>query len=119
GQRRVVAVRQAGAVLLVGQEHVPQARAACLRLQLLHHRRLVVRVAGVVQLLLVDALGRVDVLVHEGAETLLELKTALARLEVHRSSSLAAGSIRSSRMSSEGVSYRAAGVDSRPRPRGS
>ena len=66
-QRRVVAVGQAGAVLGVGQEHVPQPGLARAALQLLHDRRLVVRVAGLAQLALVDVLGRVDVLVHERA----------------------------------------------------
>src|ERR1700759_3303496 len=44
-----------------------------LRLQLLHERRLVVGVARVAQLLRIDRLCRVDVLVHERAEALLEL----------------------------------------------
>ncbi len=62
--------------------HSPASRAR--RLELLHHRRVVVRVAGLGALALVDLLGRVDVLVHERAQALLELGTALARLEVHR-----------------------------------
>src|ERR1700682_241165 len=44
-------------------------------------------VAGVAQLALVGLLGRADVLVHERHQALLELGTALAWLEVHRSPS--------------------------------
>ena len=86
GERGVVAVGQTGAVLGVGVEHVPQAELARARLELLHDRRLVMRVAGLAQLALVDRLGRVDLLVHERAEALLELDTALTWLEIHRSS---------------------------------
>ena len=59
-------------------------------LQLLHDRRLAVGVAGLVQLALVGRLGRVDVLVHERGQALLELGAALAWLEVHRVSLLVA-----------------------------
>ena len=73
----------------VGEEHVPQPGLARAHLQLLHDRRLVVEIARVAQLLLVDRLGWVHVLVHERHETLLEFGTARARLELHRSSSVA------------------------------
>ncbi len=84
GERRVVAVGEPGAVLVVGQEHVPQPALARQPLQLLHHGRLVMRVAGLAQLALVDLLRRVDVLVHERRQALLEVRTTLAWLEVHR-----------------------------------
>jgi hypothetical protein len=45
-----------------------------------------VRVVGLAQLTLVDRLRRIDLLVHERAETLLKLDTALTWLEIHRSS---------------------------------
>jgi hypothetical protein len=83
-QRRIVAVRQARAVIGIRQEHVPQSGFPRAPLQLLHHRRLVVGVAGFDQLALVHGLGGIDVLVHERAQTLLELDATLARLEVHR-----------------------------------
>jgi hypothetical protein len=44
----------------------------------------VMRVAGLAQLPLVDRLRRVDLLVHERGEALLELDTALTWLEIHR-----------------------------------
>ncbi len=70
--------------------HSPASRAR--RLELLHDRRLVVGVAGVPQLALVDLLGGIDVLVHERGEALLELRAALAWLEVHRVSFVGGGS---------------------------
>ena len=81
------------------------------RLELLHHGRLVVGVAGLAQLALVDSLGWVDVLVHESAQALLELDAALALLKVHRVSSLVALGLGSSPMTHKGASYRDAGVD--------
>ncbi len=109
---RVVGVGEPGAVLGVGQEHVPQPRLARAHLELLHDRR-----AGgggcpdSRSCALVDRLGGVDVLVHERAQALLEFGAALAGLEVHRSSSVTAMGLGSSRMSEQGASYRAAGVD--------
>ena len=85
GERGVVAVGEPGAVLGVGQEHVPQPPLARARLELLHDRRLAVRVAGLAQLALVHGLGREDVLLHEGVEALFEVEAAGAGLEVHRS----------------------------------
>lgn len=64
-------------------EHVPQAPLARLGLQLLHHGGLRMRIARLVQLLLVDALGRVDELIHERGQPLLEVPAAVAVLEVH------------------------------------
>src|SRR6202035_5867230 len=68
-------------------------------------------VSRLLALLLIELLGRIDVLVHERRETLLEFGTALARIEVHRFSLLTAMGLGSSTMSREGASYRAAGVD--------
>src|SRR3954454_16965355 len=42
-----------------------------------------VRVAGLVQLLLVHGLGGVDALFHEGGDAFLEVATAIGQLEVH------------------------------------
>ena len=85
GERGVVAVGEAGAVLGVGQEHVPQPPFARADLELLHDRRLTVRVAGVAQLALVHGLSRKDVFIHKRAEALFEVEAAGSGLEVHRS----------------------------------
>ena len=61
-QRRVLQVGEPGAVLALGEEQVPQAAGARLRLQLLHHRRVEVRIAGRRHLLRVHRLGRIDAL---------------------------------------------------------
>ena len=83
GQRRVLDVRQPGAVLRVGMEEVPQPAAARLRLELLHDRRIGVRVAGRAELLLEHRLGGIDALVHERVQALGEVLAALGGLEVH------------------------------------
>ena len=61
----------------LGQEQVPQSLLARQLLELLHHRRMRVRVAGRHQLLVVHRLGRVDVLVHEREQTLAQLLAAI------------------------------------------
>ncbi len=83
-QRRIVAVGERRAVSGVRQEHVPQAGLARANLELLHDGRLVVGIAGLAQLALVDRFGRIDVLIHELVEALLELLAAWTGLEVHR-----------------------------------
>jgi hypothetical protein len=72
-------------MLGVGEEHVPQPGLARARLELLHDLGLVVWVAGFAQLALIDGLGGVYVLLHERAQALLELQTALAGLKIHGS----------------------------------
>jgi hypothetical protein len=83
-ERRVVEVRQARAPLLVGEEQVPEAALARLGLELLHDRRMEVRVARLLHLAPVHGLGRDDVGVDEIAELLLEVERSGAELEVHR-----------------------------------
>ena len=68
-QRRVVEVGQAGPVVRVGQEQVPQPGGARLRLQFLQQRRLF-PVLALLQLRVEALLVRVDVLVHERAQAL-------------------------------------------------
>ncbi len=82
GERRVLEVRQPGAVLLVGQEEVPEALRARFDLQLLDDRRHDMRVA-LASLARIDRLGRVDVLVHEARELLLQRERAFGVGEVH------------------------------------
>src|SRR3546814_3079303 len=74
----------AGAALGLRQEQVPQALRLRLRLQLGHDRRAAPAVARVVELLAEHRLGGVDVLVHEGADTSLEIGGARAQLGDHR-----------------------------------
>ena len=62
---------------VVGEQQVPQPLLARPRLELLHHRRVEVRLAGVDELLVVDRLGRIDVLVHEREQSLAELLAAV------------------------------------------
>src|SRR5690606_37984190 len=81
--RRVVEVGEAGAVLGVGQEQVPQPEPLGLGADLLHHRRLGVRVAARLELLLVHALVRVDVLLHEALDLAEDRLALVGRLEVH------------------------------------
>ena len=111
GEGCVVGVREARSVVGVGQEHVPEPGLTCLDLQFLHHGRVEVGVAGLESLLLVDLLGGVDVLVHERVQALDEIGAALAGLKVHRVLLGGDRALGSSPMSTDGASYRAAGVD--------
>ena len=77
-------LREPGAVLGIGQEQIPEPDLLRLGADLLHDRRLEVRIARSLDLLLVDALGRVDVLVHEALELLLDRLASVGRFEVHR-----------------------------------
>ena len=72
-QRRVVEVREPGAVVGLGQEEVPEVALARLGLQLLHHRRREVRVARLGALRAVDRLGRPHDVVVELDELRLQL----------------------------------------------
>ena len=64
-QRRVVEVRELGAVVALGHEQVPEVALARFDLQLFHHRRREVRIARLGALVAVDGLGRPDDLVVE------------------------------------------------------
>src|SRR5690606_10738535 len=70
-------------VLGVGQEQVPQPERARLGADLGHDGRLGVRVAARLELLLVHALVRVDVLVHEALHLAQHRLALVGRLEVH------------------------------------
>jgi hypothetical protein len=69
----------------VGQEEIPQAALPGLRLELLHHLGVVVRISRVGDLLLVDGLGRIDPLFHERQQLLTEFLGPRAELEIHAS----------------------------------
>ena len=84
-QRRVLEVRQARAVLGLGEEEVPEVALARLGLQLLHDRRREMRVARLVALAAVDRFRGPDDLVVEFDELGLQLVGPGARCEVHSS----------------------------------
>ena len=67
-QGRVLEVAEPGPVVALGEEQVPQAAGPRLRLQVLHHRRMEVRVTRGGNLLGVDDLRRVDPLGDEVRE---------------------------------------------------
>ncbi len=71
-------------MLGVGQEEVPESDLLGLGADPLHHRRFRVRIVRSLGLLLVDALVRIDVLVHEALELGLDRLAAVGRFEVHR-----------------------------------
>src|SRR5262249_37146276 len=83
----VLPVLQSGAVLLVGQEQVPQTRSLRLALELLDDRWLEVLIAGRFDLLRGGLLGAVDVFVHEGQQTTAEIFNLGRECEIHFSSS--------------------------------
>ena len=78
-QRRVLDVRQARAEVASGRKRFHRPALVRLGLELLHDRRVEVRVARLAHLLAVDGLGRIDPLADEVAQPLLEL-AACARL---------------------------------------
>ena len=78
------------AVVAFGHEHVPEAALARLGLQLFHHRRREVRIAGLLALAAVDRLGRTHDVVVEVDQLGLERIGAGARCEVHVTSSVVA-----------------------------
>jgi len=73
-------------VFSVGQEEVPQAPAARLFLELLHHRWHHVGIVLAHDLFRVDPLVGIDVLVHELVESFLELLGPRAVFEIHSAS---------------------------------
>jgi hypothetical protein len=85
-QRGVLGVGQPGALVGIRVEEIPQAARPRRLLELLEDRWMEVRPAGGAHLLLVDPFGRVDALVHEGVQALLEVLAALGQLEVHAAS---------------------------------
>jgi hypothetical protein len=64
-------------------EQIPQTLATSLGLEVFEHLRLVVRIARCTHLLVVDALRGIDVLFHEGEETVAVVLSALAEFK-HR-----------------------------------
>ena len=82
-ERRVLEIGQTRAVLRVGQEEVPEPERLRLALELFQHLRLVVGVAGALDLLLRDRLGGIDVLVHEALDLRLQQLHLVGRLEIH------------------------------------
>src|SRR5205823_1293278 len=82
-QRRVFEIRQPGAVLAFRQEQVPQPGRPRLFLQLLHHRRDLPARRRLVELPLEDALGRVDLALHELAHLRLKALHLVRSLEMH------------------------------------
>jgi hypothetical protein len=70
-------------VLVVGEKQVPESARARLLLELLHDRRVEVRLAGLLELLAIDRLGGIYPLLHERPQALLEVLGSRARLEVH------------------------------------
>ena len=82
-ERCVLDVGEAGAEPRVGQEEVPEAALLRLGLELLHHRRVEVRVTRLRDLAGEDGGRRRDVLVDERLQLRLELDRARAQVEVH------------------------------------
>src|SRR4029453_17663324 len=86
GEWRVVAVVEAGALLAVGEEEVPEARGLRLALKLLDDRRYppLSPVLGASELVDVGLLVREDALAHEALDLTDEVLRTLGMLEVHR-----------------------------------
>ena len=82
-QRRVVGVREAGAVLGVGHEQVPQSALARFRLQRLHDRRREPDVARLATLVAVGRLRRTHDLIVEVAQSFEEIDRAGTGREIH------------------------------------
>ena len=68
---------------LVGEEQVPEATLARLGLELLHDRRMEVRIARRPHLLAVHRVRRIDAVADEVGQPVVQLPGARARLEVH------------------------------------
>jgi hypothetical protein len=85
GKRRVLEVRQAGTELALGQEEVPEALLLRPGLELLHDRRLPLRILR--DLLVVGRLVGVDMGIHERPELLHQEPGLVAVLEVHPNTS--------------------------------
>ncbi len=84
-QRRVLQVRQAGAVLVgAREEEVPESPPTRLGLELLHDRRRRPRVGGGMGLLPEARLRGVHAVVHEGEELPLQRLGRLVEREIHR-----------------------------------
>jgi hypothetical protein len=80
GQGRVLDVGQAGRGVtfgVVGEPQVPEPLIARTGLELLHDRRVKVRLTGLGDLLVVHLLGGVHVLVHERQQLLAERLAAV------------------------------------------
>src|SRR5262249_2038957 len=82
-ERRVLEVREPGPALALRQEEVPEPGRLGLGLERLHAGRRHPAVRGLLDVPVVVALDRVDVLLHEGEEALAEIAGARARLGDH------------------------------------
>jgi hypothetical protein len=92
--RRVIEVGEAHravrvTALAVGrQEHVPEAALLCFGLALLDDRRELPAILGLLHLLFVDGLGRIDDFIHEFVQLLEQRLAAIRVFEVHLFSAL-------------------------------
>ena len=80
-----------GAPSRVREEQVPEAAGSSFGLELVHHRRVGVRVAGGLDLFAVDGLRRVDAFVHEREEACAQVLDPIVPGEVHGAPSSSAG----------------------------
>ena len=83
-ERGVLEVGDPRAVFRIGKEEVPEAQLLRLRAHLEHDGWLEVRVTGFLDLLRVDSLGRVDVLVHEAEDLILDQLGSVGHFKQHR-----------------------------------
>ena len=82
-EMRVFLVRERVGVFALRQEQVPQALRLRLGLELLHDRRHVPAARQLLELTLEHVLGRIDVLLHEGGDALLQVFDAGGEGEEH------------------------------------